>query len=533
MNGRMKGRRDREVEMRKGFSPGGRGSHRLLWLLCLLSLCVGLAGCRQRKEESFPAPEISESGPAEKTDMDRLVVTYQTLPTSVLRDLEEITAAVNEITREEIGVEIEFRLVDETDAPTRYPLWISKNERIDLMMLSGQDITTYVSRGMLEPLDELLEREGGDIRKLSEEGIYVTEGAVVKGQTYGAAPVPELPVNGYGLWAPASLVAQTGLDYDESHIYTLAELTGFFARCKELYPKSFPLGQITSGRSSTTFAWYGGETDQASGASSFTFTEEDGSVVSFYETEEYRNFLEYLRRWYQEGYIYPDAAFTDAYLEELVSNGLVLVCPGSSSPGYEMEQLFEEEAVCLRTSPVTVEGQSRIGFWTIPVTSKNPEGAMKFLNLMYRDVRITNLIQYGIASRHYVVLDVESGRISYPYGVSRRSTGYYNPLGLYGDRRKAYTFDTKELVARKQAYMEEALERQEEPEAFYFETDQVNLELAAVRKVVEKYVPVLESGSLGEEYYTEFIMELHLAGIDRIVAERQQQYDAWREGHKP
>lgn len=256
-------------------------------------------------------------------------------------------------------------------------------------------------------------------------------------------------------------------------------------------------------------------------------------MVSFYETEEYRNFLEYLRRWYQEGYIYPDAAFTDAYLEELVSNGLVLVCPGSSSPGYEMEQLFEEEALCLRTSPVTVEGQSRIGFWTIPVTSKNPEGAMKFLNLMYRDVRITNLIQYGIASRHYVVLDVESGRISYPYGVSRRSTGYYNPLGLYGDRRKAYTFDTKELVARKQAYMEEALERQEEPEAFYFETDQVNLELAAVRKAVEKYVPVLESGSLGEEYYTEFIMELHLAGIDRIVAERQRQYDAWREGRKP
>ena len=81
--------------------------------------------------------------------------------------------------------------------------------------------------------------------------------------------------------------------------------------------------------------------------------------------------------------------------------------------------------------------------------------------------------------------------------------------------------------------MEEALERQEEPEAFYFETDQVNLELAAVRKAVEKYVPVLESGSLGEEYYTEFIMELHLAGIDRIVAERQRQYDAWREGRKP
>lgn len=528
----MKGERVRDVKGRKGFFLGRRGCTGLLRMLCLFVLSAGLAGCQQQKESSPASEKSSESGTTEKTDSERLVVTYQTLPTSVLRDLEEVTAAVNEITREEIGLEIEFRLIDEADAPTRYPLWISKNERIDLMMLSGQDITTYVSRGMLEPLDRLLETEGGNIQKLCEEGIYVTEGAVVKGQTYGAAPVPELPVNGYGLWAPASLVEAAGLDYNESHIYTLEELTDFFARCKELYPESFPLGQLTSGRNSTTFAWYGGQTDQAGGTSSFTLTE-DGRVVSFYETEQYGAFLEYLRSWYQAGYIYPDAAFTDAYLEELVSNGLVLVCPGSSAPGYEMEALFGEEAVCLRTSPVTVEGQSRIGFWTIPVTSKNPEGAMKFLNLMYGDVRITNLIQYGIASRHYVVLDVESGRISYPYGVSRRSTGYYNPLGLYGDRRKAYTFDTKELVVKKQAYLEEALERQEEPEAFYFETDLVNLELAAVRKVVEKYVPVLESGSLGEEYYREFILELHLAGIDRIVAERQRQYDAWREERRP
>lgn len=237
---------------------------------------------RQQESGSLPGRESGDWAEAEK-----LVVTYQTLPTSVLEDLDQVTAAVNEIAREEIGAEIVFRLADESDAFTQYPLWISKDERIDLMMLGGQDIATYVSRGMLRPLDSLLETYGKEIGLLMEEGVYVTEGAVVKGRTYGVAPVPDLPGNGYGLWTCAELVRETGIAYEAEHIYTWEELT---------------------------------------------------------------DFLEYMRQWYREGYIYPDAAFTDAYPEELIESGLVLTYPGSSAPGYEMEALFGEDALCLRTT---------------------------------------------------------------------------------------------------------------------------------------------------------------------------------------
>ena len=234
-------------------------------------------------------------------------------------------------------------------------------------------------------------------------------------------------------------------------------------------------------------------------------------------------FLGYMRQWYEAGYIYPDAAFTDAYPEELIESGLVLTYPGSSAPGYEMEALFGEEALCLRTTPVTRMAGNVPGFWAIPVTSGNPEAAMKFLNLLYADTRIANLIQYGIASRHYVVLDVESGRISYPYGVSRKSTGYYNPLGLYGDRRKLYTFDTAQLIAQKQAYREETLENEDTAAPFSFETEAVAPQLAALRKAVEKYVPVLESGSVGEECYEEFLEELRRAGLEAVMEEAGRQ----------
>ena len=125
-----------------------------------------------------------------------------------------------------------------------------------------------------------------------------------------------------------------------------------------------------------------------------------------------------------------------------------------------------------------------------------------------------------------MVLDVESGRISYPYGVSRKSTGYYNPLGLYGDRRKLYTFDTIQLMAQKEAYRQEAMKNQDEPDSFSFETQEVNPELAAVRKVVEKYVPVLESGSVGEECYAEFLEELRRAGMERVMEEAGRQMEA-------
>lgn len=499
----------------------------------LLSTCLGLwlfaaAGC-SRPLEPEPASESSSAEQRQYTGGEKLTVTYQTLPTSVLTDLDLVTAAVNEIAMEEIGVEIEFRLVDESDAFTQYPLWISKNEQIDLMMLNGQDIATYVSRGMLEPLDGLLEEYGQDILALAEEGIWLTEGAVIKDRIYGIAPVSELPGNGYGLWASARLVQDTGFYYEESHVYSLAELTDFLEKCKELYPESFPLGQITSDRKASTFAWFGGTMHQTGGASDFGILTEDGKVVNLYETKEYETFLQYLRQWYQAGFIYPDAAFTDAYLEELVKCGLVLTCPGSSAPDYEMDELFGEEAVCLRTSPVSMGHQSsRIGYWSVPVTSGNPEAAMKFLNLLYQDARVANLIQYGIASRHYVVLDVESGRISYPYGVSRKSTGYYNPLGLYGDRRKLYTFDTKEMLVEKQAYLQEAMADSGGMNTFSFETDGINLELAALQKIVEKYVPILESGSVELDFYEEFIRELQMAGSDRVVEEKQRQYDAWR-----
>lgn len=467
---------------------------------------------------------------AQQEEITEIVMTYQTIQESVTDDLALVEEAVNDITMPEIGVKVSFKVVDATEALIQYPLWINKGDQIDLIVLNNQDINTYIGRHMLMPLDDYLKVEGEGILKLIEEGNYITEGALSKGQTYGVRAVSDSPGGGMGLWIPKRLVEETGFAYEEKKVYSMGELTEFFNACKKLYPDKYPLGQITSSLTYSMVNYYYSDLDSL-GSSLLTgvLEKEGGRVADLFETEIYKEYITWLRRWYEAGYLYPDTAFTDSYSAELIGAGIVQSYPFTSMPNDWMDTVFGEETVCIRTTELSIShGNSKSGFWVIPVTSKAPEAAVRFLNLMMTDERISNLLQYGIKSKHYVVLDHTLGIIDYPYGVSRKSTGYYNPLGLYGDRREMYTFDKKEILEKKKEYKEEVIKKRIPFRDFQYDTEEVNGEIAAVQKVLNKYLPVLESGSADvTECYNAFIRELKLAGMDKIIADKQKQYEKW------
>lgn len=496
-----------------------------LLLVSLLAVFL-MTACtdREQKEEQVAASE-------EWPDVERIVMTYQTLGTSKLKDLDQVVAAINEISVAEIGVAVEMRVVDATDAFSEYPLWLSNREPIDLMVLNYQDIMPYISRGMLWPLDELLKQYAPYITQvMGAEGIRLTEGAIVDGRSYGVVPISEESANGGGLWIPLRYLEEVDFPFEEKHIYSMEELSELFQLLKERYPDKYPLGQVTSGNTYSTISYYQNGLD-ALGGDPFTgvlLEEEGDKVENLFALAEYENFLGYLRQWYLKGYIYPDAAITDASLEEFISSGLVMSYPLASMPGMGMEREFGEKVVCLRTTPVTKGGMqySRAGFWVIPMTSRNPEAAMKFLNFMCEDVRIANLIQWGIEVKHYVVTDSENGIIDFPEDVNYATVGYYNPLGLYGDRRKIYVQGTASYREEMLVYTEEAEENKVRFGGFSYSTTQIEKELDKVSEVIAKYVPVLESGSVDlEKYYPEFLEELERAGLNEIIEDKQRQLD--------
>ena len=61
----------------------------------------------------------------------------------------------------------------------------------------------------------------------------------------------------------------------------------------------------------------------------------------------------------------------------------------------------------------------------------------------------------------------------------------------------------------------------------YSPSPESETKIAALASVYQQYAPALETGSVDvEQYYDEFIAAMKAAGIDDIIAEKQEQLDA-------
>ncbi len=514
-----------------------------LLMIMVLSLSL-LAGCKSATKntgtpaESSPAVTDAAKTDEEKTEdgewtgeVSHIVMTYLTLGTTPA-DLQLIQDTINEISVKKIGVEVELRPYSAYDAFSQFPILIGTGEPIDLMIPLMQDMNTYISQGLIKPLDELIESSAPDIKKLAEE-FPITSSNVVDGKTYAVMSV----ANGYGSGGSYQIahkyLEESGMEYDPEKIYTLDDLTALFAKVKEANPSMYPAGVVSTGRTTSEFAYYGGVSDNlgATPASGTIMGTDSTEVVNLFETEEYYNYLKYLRDWYNAGYIYPDAATTDSTMTSLLMSGVFNGFFMVSNPIQKTEKggyFGEDTGEILRLS-APYFGSTPRGGWVVPITSKEPEAAMRFLNLVWADSTVSNLLQWGIEGKHYVIKDKEIGLIGFPEGIDASTSGYYNSLGLYGDTRGVYIWSKNNSPALNEAYTNEAMSNLTQGVGFVYDPTNQATKITAIQAVIAQYLPGLESGSVDlDKYYPEFIKALKDVGIADVIADKQAQFDAWR-----
>jgi putative aldouronate transport system substrate-binding protein len=164
--------------------------------------------------------------------------------------------------------------------------------------------------------------------------------------------------------------------------------------------------------------------------------------------------------------------------------------------------------------------------WAIPITAREPEAAMKFLNLMYTNKEIENLFAWGIEGRDYALNDQGE--------VYKLETNVYNSNDfLWGNQFLAYPAagQGSDFRAAAEAEMKSA------PRSKYFgcavNTDPIANTLTAVYNAIQQYKAGYESGSVPvadtyEEYLqSDFVKALKAAGVDEVIAYYQGQLDAW------
>lgn len=165
------------------------------------------------------------------------------------------------------------------------------------------------------------------------------------------------------------------------------------------------------------------------------------------------------------------------------------------------------------------------GMMSIPATCKDPERAMLALDLMRAFPEVNRLLLGGIEGRHWILREDGYREIgpeaeAYPWG------GWAWGLNRYDDP-KLYNEDARQL------FFESTCEKKEiQPKSagFTFDPSNVETEISVVQSIVDEYSSSLTLGLFGDELpqkYEEFVNQLYAAGIDSIMNELRQQYQAY------
>lgn len=460
------------------------------------------------------------------TELKMCYVTFTTVP----KELELVTEAINKILKEKINATIKIEPIIVSEYLQQINLKLNRNENLDIFVtgtLSGIfDYLSQASNGQLFPLDNLINNKGkGILSVLGEENLKVS---MVGGQVFGLPTIKDM-ATARGINIKKDIVDNYNIDI--KNINTMNDVEALMKLMKEKEPDKY-FG-VTGG--TTLVDNFGVVTfgDNLGDGLGVLMNTEDLKVVNYYETPEYESLLKVIRRWYNLGYIWPKIVTTkesDALFMQLnkIYGATSIVNPMSQ---YLQTRIVGSKIVAVEISPAIASTSTVTNFmWAIPSYSKKAEKAMEFLNLMYTDKDIINLLSYGIEGKHYEKVPDTENMINF----NLNEDGYsLNQEFMFGNEFLSYisTENPSDIWNQIDNYNKTAIKSK--ALGFMFDATTVKNEYVAVSTVVSEYKLALETGAVDPEIVLpEFIEKLKAAGIDEIVEEKQRQLDKWAKNNK-
>ncbi|MBB5266047.1 putative aldouronate transport system substrate-binding protein [Catenibacillus scindens] len=439
--------------------------------------------------------------------------------------LEEVSAALSEITEEKLNCDVELTRIGFASYMTQLNLILSSGDALDLFIPMA-DPSEYVQTGQIQPITDLVERFAPNLCSSLEERDWMS--MIYDGDIYG------MPVNGekgqiLGFGMRKDICDELGIDYE--NFQSMDDLHDALVKVKEAHPDMYPVV-------SNAGDMFGGSTpyigqDSCGDSNNLAVLEdpfdENGKIVSFFETDLFKETCERMYQWSQEGLIMPDASTNTDSCNTLVAAGKAFGYFQHMTPGWEIEATQNNggiETVAWKYGvPTYIGGRSG---WFVPTASGDPERAVAFFDLMYSDPTVANLVINGIEGKNYVFVDKENGVITFPEGKDATTNGYSRLEWAWPNERLSYTVEGLETNWEES---DQFTESTQVPVCFGFKFDSTSVmnQITACLNVYEKYVPALLCGSLNPDETIPILNEeMEKAGIQDIVKEKQAQFDAWK-----
>ncbi len=529
------------------------------WIALLMAACLSTstaAGCGSKAQEEGAEPQENAQGneaedagenadpgtagsQEEDADLTDITVSFWTLY-GVPEEKDMVEEAINEITEEEIGVTVHLNIMDVGTYLVNGSMvnGVMNGEDFDLVLttpgMSGH-FANMRNNGMLLPLNDLLEEYGAGIQETVPENLF---SATTKDGTIYAVPAYyNLQKSVY--YAVKREVAEAcNLDLDS--IKDLDGVEKALAAIKEAFPEkngisggAQNLNIFEAGFAITDKRMY--DSLGTDGVLTAVFFDDDTlEVKSWYETEEFKKAADYAKRWYDLGYVDKDLAVnatqTDPFADSDVNASSFYF--GNDTLVKQYQAMHDFVYVKLMDTGIQTS-DVQMFTWGLPTSCDEPEAAMKFLNLMYSDAEVLNLLGYGIEGRHYV--EKGDGIIGYPEGKNETSNGYAIGSALlsgFGNSFLLKVWEGADADANEQALaaMEQAV--YSPLMGFTLDTTEIGDLYSALSSIARnEYGPALKCGSGTDGYYEEFIKKLQDAGLQELLDEANDQVQAWIAAH--
>lgn len=484
----------------------------LLVISLLLTACVG------------PAAPAAGGGEASAGDSSTVTVTY-TYPNTVFKDVGLVEEALNKLLVPAINTKIKLNPIDWGAFDEKMKLAFAAGEECDIVFTAPW-INNYllnIANGNFVPLDDLLAKNAPGLWASMPETTW--DAARVDGKIYGVIN-QQIFVKPFGFTVRRDLADKYGLDAYALKSYD--ELEPFLNAILENEPDVIPLP------GASTWSNEGNGFDPI-------ITEQVPVVIRYDDKElklfnaaaspEFQASVERARRWYEAGYTPKETIAGDDQQAmwragKFALSGLVgVVKPGGE---IESEQRFGQPVYSQSmTKPFLTTAGTTATTNAICATSKNPEAAIKVLELLNTNVEIYNTLAKGIEGKHWEWAD--KGNLVIKPGPNNAD---YNPNTdwEFGNQFLAYYIDPKqaEIKAWEATYDLNTTSPPSAAMGFNFNAEPVKTELANVAAVTGELAGPLASGQVDPATaLPEYLERLNQAGIQALIDECQRQLNDW------
>ncbi|MDT8898202.1 ABC transporter substrate-binding protein [Thermanaerothrix sp. 4228-RoL] len=490
-------------------------------LLVIVSLLFSACSPGQKP----PASSSPTEAPAE---IHFAFLSFNKIPeTDALASVEE---AINAITVPKINATVKLHPFSVTDYAQQVTLLLQSGEGLDVYHTLG-DLPQRVANNEFIDISTMIDQYAPETKALVGDDFLKT--ATLHGKLYGIpaykgmAMAPQLVYR-------ADIMEEIGVD--PATIKSVYDLTEVFAKVKAKYPDMIPLVPVQTGNIGLiTLLMSTQYKVDFLGDSYFTpvavLIGDDMHVVNFYETQAFRDIVNLAREWYEKGYVLKDAATTTSNVLEFMSAGKAFAYIAAYAGNQAYTQISAQTGQPIRmvrlAQPYLSSTSVNALTWGVSTISKHPEAALKFINLLFTDKDVINLVIYGIEGRDYVKID--EYHVKYPEGKDASTVPYTAQLscGIVGNQFIQYQMEGTDMDDLKLMEYELKHSAMSPAMGFTFDGSSVVNEYSAVVNVINEYVPGLTTGSMDPAEIPNFLEKLKSAGIEKIVAAKQQQLDEW------